>query len=145
MVHYRKIWMGVAVFEKVTGLANLKSCQNTNVKKIRMVNSSHLFVIMILNFGQEYVLPHFWRPFISLFQGSFFRKFFPNVWLVFKSGLLERVYVIYFFLLSPCFFLIAEHDDSLWPTSRSVLNCGCYLQGKNVHEGSWRTNALCTK
>ena len=47
------------LFEKVPGLANSKSCQNTIVNKIRMVNSSHFFIITILNFGQEYVLPYF--------------------------------------------------------------------------------------
>ena len=33
-----------------------------------------------------YFLPHFWKPFLC-FQGVFFRKFCPYVWLVFKTGL----------------------------------------------------------
>ena len=33
-----------------------------------------------------YFLPTFWSP-KTFFQGAFFLKFWPHVWLVFKSGL----------------------------------------------------------
>jgi hypothetical protein len=68
---YRLIWMRVIIYRL--------SINSFIICMLRGLYARHYNPRLV------YVLSHFWRPF-HCFQGVFFRKFCPYVWLVFKSG-----------------------------------------------------------